>query len=485
MSDQILTSFEVTNPGGDGGKQLPITDVVGTAFRDALSIPDEQLSKPLQIHAFANNRVAGIEYMVRVHNILRAGGGGSGLKIVLTGDSTTTEAEVAQEARREYALPVIARRRGFGITLAVNRGQSGKNCAEWVSTYLAGDIAEAPDLIIVGWGGNNDAGSGRTPAQYLASLESGLAALRSYRGVTAMSIIVMSACSTYDIPNGRYSAYYEQTIQGVKDLCRQYLCCFVDRYSTCIDSQNGAGIWKDNPYGDGRGIHDLTTASLVLTNVLADVIWPDAIGKIYGNANFENISNTDGPVTPQTSIDNYGVGFSLRRANGGSPAWPFDGAVETTRHIDGQADQVNYSYILGDGEVRAHRRYVAAPSPGWGPFSLVGTGAPANVAPRAAFALDPTEKMSTVLTNGRQVTGRGYIAVSTPGAQASGTDFAVIAAGHRPVSGTWPVTLVAWDGALWKPFGAIIAATGQLVSIEAVSLTVLRIYFGGSSWFND
>src|SRR5690606_21248723 len=91
--------------------------------------------------------------------------------------------------------------RGHSVD-TVNAGHSGKNTAEWVSTYLSGDLAQAPDLYIVRWG-INDPTSGRSIQDFATSLRQGLQTIRASKGVGELSVLLMTPNTTADTYNGR------------------------------------------------------------------------------------------------------------------------------------------------------------------------------------------------------------------------------------------------------------------------------------------
>jgi len=198
----------------------------------------------------------GQEYMAAWHKLLIAQTSTPTRKpiIVFSGDSTTLGTGVGAgytlDALLQRAATLTGMQTPYGIS-CVNRGQSGKNTAQWVRDYVAGDLSANPDLLVLRWGLNDpgfysanpdsgpaaDAGQSaagrRTVNDYLTSLRAGLAAIRASRSVSSLSILLMAPNAVGDTPNARDELWLEQIIPGIKQAARDYGCAFLTPMLIC------------------------------------------------------------------------------------------------------------------------------------------------------------------------------------------------------------------------------------------------------------
>ena len=215
----------------------------------------------------------GQEYLYAFHTKLMAGTTAS---MVFSGDSTT-EGGGTQATTPWLVNEVVLRlgkQRGHKLT-AVNAGHSNKTTAQWVSDYLTADLATAPDLYVVRWG-INDPANGRDLEDFTTSLRAGLEQCRATYGVDQMAIVLMVPNNTNDTPNGRDQKWYEQIRKVIRQAARDYLCACIDTYAIWHDANNGAGLWMDHVYGDGRSLHPKNVLNGSITSAMANFLFPAA-----------------------------------------------------------------------------------------------------------------------------------------------------------------------------------------------------------------
>jgi hypothetical protein len=277
---------------------------------------------------------------------------GNTYRATFTGDSTTAGTNVSAGYKvDELFLKCAQRMGGIGCT-TVNRGQSGKSTADWISTYVAGDLAPQPHLLVVRWGINDGytAGANLTPAQSIANIRTGLAACRAAYGLKDMAIILCTPNSTSDSAQGRDERFYEQIIHGYRQAALDYQCAFLDLYSLCQDSRGGsyatlnsaAQTYMDDPSANGSAIHPGDTMATVIASALADLAFR-GLEMIYGGVSIDRgtFYTKLGADLPST----YPVGLSIFRS-GITGATPFirDGFVHTINSCDDGQLQTNWGY---------------------------------------------------------------------------------------------------------------------------------------------
>ena len=428
--------------------------------------------------------IFGREYLSYFHDrLIQAVTTGTVSTIVMSGDSTTAGGgEITSPYHIWELIPAAAERRGLRGVVAVNRGQSGQSTNAWVSSYLAGDMALNPDLLVVRWG-INDPFYGRTPAQFETSLRQGLATIRSSRNVGNLSILLCSPNATNDSPNGRDAAYYEAIVPMIKKAARDYKCCFIDIYNWCLDAP-AANSWMDNPYGDGRHIHPLNRMNTWIADLHTQAIFPpglcDQIGD-NGNYNISGFHKTRAPADPITA---YPRGFSQFRANAFAvPPPPCDGIYITYRQADDTGFQILYPYkategndfftrIYGEGVWRESIRRINRP--------------PTPVAPAAGFTLPAGAEAMGVQVDGQLATGIGYVLRTAGTPIPAGTTICTVPFFNSVVL-PYAIDLASWDGSTldgsaWNYIKARINGSGQVVTQQAVTHNSLRVYFGPSTW---
>lgn len=185
--------------------------------------------------------IVGREYLSAFHKKLMAG---QATKVILSGDSTTQGNDNTPPFYLDYLLAGLASKFGVPGVNFVNAGHGGMATTNWLSGYLAADLAQNPDVYILRWG-INDAYGGLSVASYIANIRQGLATIRASKPLNSLSIILLppnSTCNTAG--NLAWGDSHQEWMRGINDGLRQaardYQCCFMDIFQMFIDSQNGA-----------------------------------------------------------------------------------------------------------------------------------------------------------------------------------------------------------------------------------------------------
>lgn len=330
-------------------------------------------------HQDRSQHTFGEEYLDAIRRKFSARGSAT---IRLCGDSTTSGVSISNTAYlMDYVLNQALIEKGFTATI-VNAGHSGVSTDQWVSTYLAGDISAAPDLMVVRYGINDpsfnkpgdsaantannwdaEQGHRRSAVDFAVSLRAALTSMRAAKSVSQQSILLMMPNCTSDSPNGRDEKWYE-TIRGVmKRAARDFQCCFIDTYSMWFGARGSAGIWMDNIVGGGIAIHPLENMNLWIASVMADVLVPNALALRNALDGFATPAITDLP-------NSYPLGQSSRRCTWTVMGTVMDGAVKTYRNASGVIWQEVIKYNgfasparrVGRGDTNVWMPWVSAPS---------------------------------------------------------------------------------------------------------------------------
>jgi lysophospholipase L1-like esterase len=277
-------------------------------------------NQQLNLQADKGQHVFGQEYLSAFQNKIQLR---SGCKMVFSGDSTTAGDAVSGKGQIGYLTQLTIQDAGFEVS-QINAGHSGKTSTDWLG-YIAGDLANNPDLYIVRWGINDPFFPGGTIEQFASNMRQGLATVRASKSISQMSILLMCPNSTSDTPNNRDERWYEQVRLVLRQAARDFQCAFIDTYSLWVDSRGAATIWMDNPYGDGRAIHPLEIMNDWIASKIADLLIPSTLKvKNYPSTNVNLATN----VPPSS----FPLGTSYWRATNFNGV---DGTVINTRHVDG------------------------------------------------------------------------------------------------------------------------------------------------------
>jgi hypothetical protein len=326
--------------------------------------------------------VFGREYLSYFHKqlIARAGTATTTTKIVFSGDSTTDGAAAGTPFRLWELIPEAARRLGIRGVIGVNRGQPSQGTAQWVSTYLAGDLAETPDLLVLRWGAN-DPFLGGNKASFVANLRAGLTTIRAARSVSQLSIVLATPNTMNDTFNGRDAAWFVSIADEIKRAARDFQCCFIDVYQYL---RTTGSDWMDEPNANGVNIHPLAVMNTWIATLHIDAIFPAGLVSSISETQVINPSGFFQWKLVTDLIDAYETGMTIYRAVAG---FPHDGTVITWKNADGQALQFNHGFS-GTDSVYSMRRW-SVTGPGWTAWVTVpgagGGGSPGGTSGQVQF----------------------------------------------------------------------------------------------------
>ena len=290
--------------------------------------------------------IQGREYATPFHAKLFAG---ANINITMSGDSTTNGDFATTPFRIWEILPNLLRERGVGFGLTCNNaGHSGAGTGQWVSTFIAADMATPPDVYVVRWGLNdpNIGLSDAANAAYtIAAIRSGLATIRASHAWTAMTIILMPPNDVYDDAAGRTQLWQQLVRAGLRQAARDYQCVYADTHQYLQDAS--VGYWINNDYGgsSGRFVHPLNMGNVLIAGLIAEALMPP--GTAYSSGS--QIWNVGYPSEVQLStadISVYPLGISILPAVSAN-GFPFQGVVTTIKHISTYAMQINQSSDTG------------------------------------------------------------------------------------------------------------------------------------------
>jgi len=394
--------------------------------------------------------------------------------IAMTGDSTTSLFD-------STLLPKYAAHFNHKTCTFDNRGHSGATAADWVTTYLAGDIAASKHLLIVRWGAN-DPTAGRTVAQAIASIRTGLATIRGTAGqdLKGLSILLCSPTVMSDPTLGREESYFEGMSNGLRQAAIDYDCAFLDLYALFTNARGGsyatgnaaANLWMDDPFANGTAIHPSAMHNFRINQAIAEFIYgplemaPYYAGELYRASSATTAERTavatDNPTT-------YPYGVSTYRTDG---TFPYNAFVTTFRHYDGYPFQINSG---ASGEIAFQFR-TATSGTAWTAWSKVSgvTGTAATVG--SGFSLPGGgENMTSFwdgISNGT-VIADGYLSQGSA-AIIAGQTIATLA--HAPASGKTYCQLGFYNGSWEYGLGEVLASGVVKAVNNSVASNITRVY---------
>lgn len=292
--------------------------------------------QPLDLNT---DMVQGREYLYAWYEKLRAR---TAAKIVMSGDSTTGGTSCTTPYRMWEIIPAMGDKLGHTAITTVNRGQSGVTPLGWTTTYLAGDLAEVPDLLTCRWGMNPDAGAttdATRAAATIATIRAGLTTIRAARSVAQTSIVLMMVNSATDDAAFRTTAYMQAVRAGLRIAAKDFKCAFFDTYKLLLDSSFGGWINEDSP---GVFVHPLNMGNLIIADQLGALLFPVSI----------NLSAAPSALTLLNSWTNWGSGVG--------------GTVKYRRTAEGM---IQLSGVCKNGTFSGGSALLATLPSGFRPFS--------------------------------------------------------------------------------------------------------------------
>lgn len=400
--------------------------------------------------------------------------------VILSGDSTTEGVGISASAYLPhnllYSLSLDA---GIKNQSIINEGHASQHTGTWDSTYVSSDMAQDPDLYVVRWG-INDISSGRSAADFEASLRSGLGKVRAHANgsIDDCTVVLMVPNTISEDTYGRNEVWVETIRAIIRKAARDFECVYFDTYELLKDGETGTGRWLDDPSSLG-GIHPTDTMNAMIFGALAEVLWPRGVGPGRVNG-FANISGAVTTIAASVAPSNFPFGTSLYRTDAG---YPFDGIIFTTKHVDGPAIQFGFDYQANpNGWVRIANTVGNS----WSGWSLM-TSISSNVTPSAGYTLGTSNEVGRACREGNAVIGQGWLTKDSPSTIAAGAGLATFPVSFRPKGEVLTAIMVA-DGsgnyeivpAQVSPDGSLVCRKTSTVSAAVVGLSMIAFDVTGS-----
>jgi len=424
--------------------------------------------------------VFGQEYMSHFHQGYIDGWGQAPVA-VFSGDSTTEGIGGSGITDPTYTINNLFKNSAFRLGMntqyglaSLNSGHAGSPSADWLSTFLAQDLALNPDIYFLRWGIND--GSAADRDTFYANMRAGLAEIRTTQGlgIEDLTIVLMSPNSTNDEPNGRAATWHESISLGIKEIAREFQCVYIDTYAYLRDSKGAANIYMDDPFGDGRTVHPHEVMNLWISSIITDTVFPYSLTAKLGQNSFQVTGGNEQVIDVTFPPNSFIKGLSYGRCDGGS-GFPLDGIVEIKHHVDGIVVQNNYPYLPANTNTFAWR-FGDTNTGVWSDWRWSGGS---SVFPTAAanFTLSAANFASLkARREGVLCSVEGYILKDALTTVAQNEVIATLPVGYRPVcDDALPVSGIAYTGAFYFPIMLTIDSLGVIKSGETTTLQVTRI----------
>lgn len=453
--DELVTT---TDLAGDGG-----ADMIGTASGNTVQDIFDSVTQ-----LDGTNYFFGREYLSTIRSLLCDGT--TGATIVMSGDSTTVGAALVNGAFiPDVLMKSLANDYGADYIVVHNRGQSGKNSADWVSTYLAGDLALAAQLYIFHWSQNDpdddNPGGQLTVAEALENWETALQTFRATKTIAQASGLVIPPNA--GIGDGRTEEYFAQLTLGLRDLARQYGCAFFDAFNYARDCFYNIGIGWDSLLGGTTAVHPLEPINGTIWYAVADEIFR---GLASGKSNhFWNRRGAPGyELSAATLPASFEYGLHVDRAYL-TQGFPADGFVVTIKNRFNDTNAMQIFWDNNGAQIRIGGGV-------WLSWVSVGANA-AFITAGADFAAPGSEKLRAVKTGGLCHTD-GYLSKSAPSTLTAALTVANVPATHRPLVRNWNIKLLVFQASdsTFEEVNGYVDTNGDIITMATSTKTCDRLY---------
>lgn len=449
----------------------PPTNIYGVEYDGAgkILLPITGGNQQLNTYADKDKYAIGKEYLFRAYQYLALGQSSSAgtIRVQLYGDSTIAGDQ--GESAAYHVAPIIGRvalQKGIGNISITNFGVSGTTIAD---LDAISNLGGNPAIIVIKYGINDGGLPEATRLNTFATtLRSKLSAIRAAPGgaLGAVAILLVGPNSTSDTPNNRDERWYEQLRGIYNQAARDYQCAYFDTYAFLKDSRGAAGLWMDNPFGDGRAIHPLDAMNAWIWGGVWD--WAFSFGEIsgYRSNQFTNVGAVNGLALPTTPPSQYALGISMQRATAAN-GWSEDGVVITTRSVDSVAMQQLFPFAADRTRLLVRTANIAGDT--WNRFS--GTIYPITLL-NSWVDYDPTQ--ATYAATGAMQTADGMIKVIGAiknGVTTSGTFLATLPVGFRPAAPEYFPSFLAGGTTGWVS----VNTDGTIRAVGAVNATLTTL----------
>lgn len=330
----------VTNALAANNRLFDNGDFLVTAFDNAKGVVIDGNTRILkqtanikqQINSYADKyqRVFGEEYLSSFHKKLIAK---SAVKIILSGDSTTAgDGATSTIYHPDTLLNQITLNNRIPNVTYVNSGAGGQSTVGWLSTYLAADLAQNPDVYILRWGINDSWGGGTPEANataFLGRMDTGLSTIRSTSGFDYqhLAIILQSQNPTTDDANGHQGQIFNELVNnGLRALARKYQCVFHDIYGTFQDSVHGHDyLTALDALKPNELIHPQNPLYVAMANKTFDILFPE----YFRNSGVLDAGQSGRLLSDLPSAYSRGITHEYVESSNG---WPISGFL-ITHHL--------------------------------------------------------------------------------------------------------------------------------------------------------
>lgn len=244
-------------------------------------------------HSYAHEELMwGSEFLYSFYNKLMTK---TAVKILFSGDSTTDGTYLnSTKYKINHIIENMSHKHKMSNVHCVNSGWLAKKTSDWKNTYLASDITEAPDVIVVRWGIND-----RRHDVSMATIDNNLRycvnQLRTTLG-TGCGIIMMTPNTCSSTYLNTVDEYWNEQMRSMyMAIAKDYKCAFIDTYALFQNCKDGANLWTDILY-----LHPLSNLQMQICSKVFDFLFPSYIIDFYShsvNSITTTTHNVDSDVT--------------------------------------------------------------------------------------------------------------------------------------------------------------------------------------------
>jgi lysophospholipase L1-like esterase len=323
-----------------------------------------------QLNSYADDgqHIFGAEYLSSFHKKLKANMTATTptpLTIVFSGDSTTAGTEDGSDTAIDQLFTVMMAKDYIPAITTVNHGRGGKTASDWLSTYLADDLAANPDVLVIRWG-INDTANGVTPKQLVDMMDAGLSTIRSNSSFTKnkLAIVLCSMNTTTDDHlSHKGEIFNEEYNRGLRTLARKYACCYIDIYALWQDARQGHDYFipYDTSNYPNEFIHPSRSFKILIACKTYEILFPI----YYRGRDIVDLGASSRLFTAPPTSYRYGMTYECVNTSNG---WPIDGFLITHRLNYDMYRQELASYGSTDNKLYIRVGWNAG---GWQPFYVV------------------------------------------------------------------------------------------------------------------
>lgn len=319
------------------------------------------VKQQLNSYADTNQHIFGTEYLSSFHKKLYANQAASSptpLKVLFSGDSTTGGMNDGADTAIDQALTYLAAKDYIPAVTFISNSHNGGTAQNWLSTWLANDLAISPDVLVLRWGINDMAGS--TPQQLVDIIDTGLNTIRSNANFTKdkLAIVLCTMNTTTDDNAGHKGEIFcEEYNRGLREIARKYACCFMDIYAFWQDARQGQDYFTPNDTSrPNELLHPAKSLKILIACKTYDILFPEYF---RGNS-IVDLGASGRLASESPNLYRAGITYEYVDSVNGYPTTGFC----TTQKMTGRSFILYRQEItIFSGSVNANKVYVRV---GWG-----------------------------------------------------------------------------------------------------------------------